>query len=89
MKYICDWKSNDEEIFETLQKYDYDINIESVKNILYSVRHTAYSNSVVSWPSETENILKNEDLNRKCKVYRRYTDGDYCIYENIYCIELI
>lgn len=91
MKYISDWNKTDEETSITLQKNEkyYVIDIESVESILFHVRNPAYSSTISSYPSETEEILKNEDPERECRVYRNYNGGGGCVYENVYCIELL
>lgn len=91
MKYITDWNKTDAETSIILQKNEkyYNIDIESVENILHYVRNPACSSTISSYPSETEEVLKNEDPKRKCRVYRNYNDGGGCVYENVYCIELL
>lgn len=89
MKYITDSRLTDKEISVILERYkeDYEIRETTVGNVLSDMR--GYSTSIRSYPSETEEILGSENPNRLCRVYTRYSDGWGCIYENIYCIELL
>lgn len=91
MKYITDWDKTDEEVSIILQKNEkyYDINIISAENILHKVKRRSHSLTILSFPSKTIEILKNEDPKRQCRVYENFNDGWGCIYENIYCIELM
>lgn len=91
MKYINDWNKTDEETSIILQKNEkyYNISMSSVKNILHEIRNPAYISAVISYPGKTEEILRNEDPNRQCRLYEKYDDGWGCVYKNVYCIELI
>lgn len=91
MKYITDWNKTDAETSIILQKNEkyYDISITTVRNILYEAKNSLCVSAVVSYPSKTEEVLKNEDPNRKCRVYENYDSGCGCVYKNVYCIELL
>ena len=91
MKYITDWNKTDAETSIILQKNEkyYDISITTVGNVLYEARNSLCVSAVVSYPSKTVEVLKNEDPNRKCRVYENYDSGCGCVYKNVYCIELL
>ena len=63
------------------------INIVTVEYILSIIK--CYTSTALSYPNKCKEILSKENPKRLCKTYTFYRDGWGCVYENIYCIELL
>ena len=94
-KFIRDYFTDysDENLTQVLREYiekkHFDDIFETTAKDVLLEYHSSSGTIVKSWPSKTCEILKELEPEHKVKIYRRFSDGWGCIYENNQIIEIL